>query len=158
MRYDIEAIRERLSIEEIVQGAGGRLRGGRGPCPLCNTSHASTSFSVRNKRFRCFACGEHGDVIELIAKLNGKDWYETIPVAAKMADVAPGQRVVVKAPRDNMKAFVSESFRNIAALRDVTLEIANNPEYPAETRASALWATMEAEDTLDFILEEHPWR
>lgn len=158
MRFDVEMIRSALRIEDVITEAGIRLRNGRGPCLLCGTSGTSTSFSVRNARFRCFACGEHGDVVELLAKLNGTTWYEAIPIAAKMAGVEPGQRVIVKERREDPRIFYNKSFREIAALRDVLETIAGDEAQPMETRATALWASMEANDTLDFILEEAPWR
>lgn len=158
MRYDVEQIRATLDIAEIATSAGVRLRGGRGPCPLCNTSSASTSFSIRNKRFRCFACGEHGDVIELLAKLSGSTWLETVPVAAKMAGVEPGARVVVKVRREDPRIFISQSFRQVVALRDRLAEIVADETLQPSVRATALAAAMECEDTLDFIMEEDPCR
>lgn len=156
MRYDVDMIRERLKIEEVLTGAGGRLRNGRGPCPLCNTSESSTAFSVRGNRWRCFACGEHGDVIELLAKLEGQEWVEAIPRAAKLAGVEPGQRIFVKEKREDPRIFRSESFRRIVALRDALCDIYSDPSLGAETRATALWSAWECEDTLDFICEEAP--
>src|SRR5690242_18063446 len=61
----IEEVRARVPLDSMVKRYTTLKRSGsalRGPCPIHGSSKGSTSFSVRNNRYRCFACGEHGDV------------------------------------------------------------------------------------------------
>ena len=65
----LDEVRSRTSLERLVAGHVTLKRSGsglRGPCPIHGSGKASISFSVRNGRYRCFACGEHGDVIGFV--------------------------------------------------------------------------------------------
>lgn len=97
--FDIEKIRETLPIEQVLELRGMRLRRGRGPCPVCGTSERSTAFSVRDGRFRCFACNEHGDVVDLVAKLDQVPLREAIRRSAGLAGIVPGAHPVQIRPR-----------------------------------------------------------
>lgn len=83
--FDPEAIRDALPIESYLASCGYSLRRGRGPCPLCGTSASSTAFSVRGRHWRCFACGAHGDVIDLVARLDGVPLREAFGRGAALA-------------------------------------------------------------------------
>jgi DNA primase len=64
-------VRATISVETVAAGLGLKLIRGRGPCPLCQTSDRSQAFSVRGEHWRCFACGAHGDVIDLTRAVRG---------------------------------------------------------------------------------------
>lgn len=53
------------------------LKGGRALCPLHNDKH-NPSFSVKNNRGHCFACGWSGDIIDFVMKLNGFNFKEAV--------------------------------------------------------------------------------
>lgn len=83
-----------LAEADIEAVAGVKLhRAGRqmrGECPLCGASKgkkAGGAFSVetRNKVFKCFACGEGGDVIKLEHLLNGRAGEGLRDAAARLA-------------------------------------------------------------------------
>lgn len=61
----IETLKSTIRLESLI-GAVITLRNGKGLCPF----HAdrNPSFSVKGERFRCFACGEAGDVIDFTTK------------------------------------------------------------------------------------------
>ena len=100
---DIQSIREALSIEQVLEARGVRLRRGRGPCPVCGTSERSTAFSIRDNRWRCFACGCHGDVVDLVATLDQVPLREAFARSARLAGLAPGQAGM--APRRRPKSL-----------------------------------------------------
>lgn len=97
--FDIQAIRAALPIEQVLETHGFHLRRGRGPCPVCGTSERSTAFSVRDGRFRCFACNERGDVVDLVAKLAQVPLREAIRRSAGLAGITPGAHPVQIHPR-----------------------------------------------------------
>ncbi|GAB2475425.1 DNA primase [Xylanimonas ulmi] len=81
-REDVEAVRERARIEEIVSAhvtlkpAGvGSLKG---LCPFHD--ERSPSFHVRPGvgRYHCFGCGESGDVIAFVQKIDGMSFTEAV--------------------------------------------------------------------------------
>jgi len=49
-------------------------RHGKALCPFHNDRHPS--LFVDNDHYHCYACGEHGDVIDLTAKLHGLSLYD----------------------------------------------------------------------------------
>lgn len=65
-----EEIKERVDIEQAARFYGVEFaRGHMAHCPLHVDNTPSMSF--RNGRFKCFSCGEGGDVIDLVAVLTG---------------------------------------------------------------------------------------
>lgn len=81
-REDVEAVRERVSIEEVV-GAHVALRPAgvgslKGLCPFHDEK--SPSFHVRPQvgRYHCFGCGEGGDVIAFVQKVDGLGFTEAV--------------------------------------------------------------------------------
>ena len=62
----LDDLRDRTRLDRLVARHVTLKRSGsalRGPCPIHGSDKGSTSFSVCNNRYRCFACGEHGDAI-----------------------------------------------------------------------------------------------
>jgi DNA primase len=85
-REDVEAVRERVRIEEVVgqhvalKTAGvGSLKG---LCPFHDEK--SPSFHVRPQvgRYHCFGCGEGGDVIAFVQKVDGLGFSEAVEYLA----------------------------------------------------------------------------
>ncbi len=90
-RDDIAAVRERAPIEEIIgqhvslKSAGvGSLKG---LCPFHD--ERSPSFHVRPAagRWHCFGCGEGGDVIEFVMRMDGLPFAEAVEYLAERAGV-----------------------------------------------------------------------
>jgi DNA primase len=90
-RDDIAAVRERAPIEDIVgqhvslKSAGvGSLKG---LCPFHD--ERSPSFHVRPAagRWHCFGCGEGGDVIEFVMRIDGLPFAEAVEYLAERAGV-----------------------------------------------------------------------
>jgi DNA primase len=85
-REDVDLVRERARIDEIVSahvtlkpaGVGALV----GLCPFHD--ERSPSFNVRPSvgRYHCFGCGEGGDVIEFIMKMDGLSFTEAIEYLA----------------------------------------------------------------------------
>jgi len=78
----VEAVRERVRIEEVV-GAHVTLRAGgvgslKGLCPFHDEK--SPSFNVRPQvgRYHCFGCGEGGDAIDFVQKIDGLGFTEAV--------------------------------------------------------------------------------
>jgi DNA primase len=90
-RDDVDAVRERARIEEIVSAhvtlkpAGvGSLKG---LCPFHD--ERTPSFTVRPAvgRFHCFGCGESGDVISFVQKTDGLGFTEAVEYLAARVGV-----------------------------------------------------------------------
>src|SRR5690606_14530201 len=90
-RDDIASVRERAPIEDIVgqhvtlKSAGvGSLKG---LCPFHD--ERSPSFHVRPGagRWHCFGCGEGGDVIEFVMRIDGLPFAEAVEYLAERSGV-----------------------------------------------------------------------
>jgi len=85
-REDVDLVRERARIDEIVSahvtlkpaGVGALV----GLCPFHD--ERSPSFNVRPSvgRYHCFGCGEGGDVIEFVMKMDGMSFTEAVEYLA----------------------------------------------------------------------------
>ena len=85
-REDVALVRERASIEEVV-GAHVTLKGAgvgsmKGLCPFHD--ERSPSFHVRPQvgLWHCFGCGEGGDVISFVQKIDGLGFAEAVEYLA----------------------------------------------------------------------------
>ncbi len=85
----MEAVRERVRIEEVV-GAHVALRPAgvgslKGLCPFHD--ERSPSFHVRPPvgRYHCFGCGEGGDVIDFVQKVDGLGFTDAVEYLASRA-------------------------------------------------------------------------
>ncbi|KMM45623.1 DNA primase [Cellulomonas sp. A375-1] len=85
-REDVEAVRERVRIEEVI-GAHVQLKTAgvgslKGLCPFHD--ERSPSFHVRPQvgRYHCFGCGEGGDVIDFVTKVDGLGFAEAVEYLA----------------------------------------------------------------------------
>lgn len=81
-REDIDEVRQRTDIKEVVDGyvtlKGAGLGSYKGLCPFHD--ERSPSFTVRPQvgRFHCFGCGEDGDVIAFVQKLDHSSFHEAV--------------------------------------------------------------------------------
>ena len=65
-----------LPIEEVAARLGIEVNRHKALCPFHNDHHASLTFNLRKNTYRCFACGAHGDTIDLVRHLLYKDFRE----------------------------------------------------------------------------------
>ena len=81
-REDIDEVRQRTDIKEDVDGyvtlKGAGLGSFKGLCPFHD--ERSPSFTVRPQvgRYHCFGCGEDGDVISFVQKLDHTTFHEAV--------------------------------------------------------------------------------
>ncbi|MET1063649.1 MAG: DNA primase [Arthrobacter sp.] len=81
-REDIDEVRQRTDIKEVVDGyvtlKGAGLGSYKGLCPFHD--ERSPSFTVRPQvgRYHCFGCGEDGDAISFVQKLDHTSFHEAV--------------------------------------------------------------------------------
>lgn len=99
---DLETVRERSRIEDVVgahvtlrRGGGGSLTG---LCPFHEEKTASFHVTPARGYYHCFGCGEGGDVFDFVQKINNISFSEAVEMLADRCGVqlrytnADGQR------------------------------------------------------------------
>ena len=71
-----EKIKSRVPLTEALATYGFRLVLGRMPCPFHNGT--DRNLSVKRDTFRCWVCGEHGDVISFVMKYFGLSFVDAM--------------------------------------------------------------------------------
>ena len=70
-----EAVKTSINTREAAARYGVEVNcHGKALCPFHNDRHPS--LFVDDDHYYCYACGEHGDVIDFTAKLHGLNLYE----------------------------------------------------------------------------------
>ena len=86
----IEEIKERLDIVQIIEKYVSLKQSGKNYSGLCPFHHEKTpSFIVSPdiQRYKCFGCGESGDIFNFVQKIENLDFPETLAKLAKEAGV-----------------------------------------------------------------------
>ena len=74
----IQEVKERTDILKVAQYFNLNLnRANKCVCPFHKEKTASLSFSQSKQIFKCFGCGESGDVITLVSKILNLNAYES---------------------------------------------------------------------------------
>ena len=85
---DFSYVKQQADFEPVLAHYGiectGRGEERKALCPFHEETKASFKVSLDKKAFNCFGCGEHGNVLEFVAKMEDCDLREA---AAKLADV-----------------------------------------------------------------------
>ena len=91
---DLAALKCRHLLAEVVEAAGVPLRGrGRvrqGVCPFHEEREGSFTVYGDTERWYCFGCGEGGDVLDFLQRLDGL----SLPEVIRRLDAAPPTAVV----------------------------------------------------------------
>jgi DNA primase len=82
MVYDIDAIKQRNPIEEVVARHGVALRGSgthlTGRCPFHQDEHPSLVVYPETRSFYCFGCRASGDVIDFVRRAEGLSFRDAL--------------------------------------------------------------------------------
>jgi len=91
----LQAIRDRVSIVEVVSAYVSLKRTGRNHTGLCPFhSEKTPSFTVSDERglYHCFGCGESGSVFTFVMKMERLEFLDAVTQLAKRAGVALPER------------------------------------------------------------------
>jgi len=113
-RSQIDEIKDRLDIVSVIQEyVPGLKKSGRNffaPCPFHQEKTPSFSVNSELGLYKCFGCGEGGDVIKFIEKIEGLDFPHALEAAAKRAGV-------------ELKKFSNPQLKKQRAEKDRILEL-----------------------------------
>lgn len=83
MAVDTDLVRDRFDIVDIVRGYVDLKKAGKnyqGCCPFHDEKSPSFTVAQGKQFFHCFGCGEHGDVIDFVAKINRVEFIDAIKI------------------------------------------------------------------------------
>ena len=87
----IEQIKTKLDIVSVIgEYLPSMKKAGRNYfalCPFHNEKSASFCINEEIQRYKCFGCGENGDLITFIEKIEGIDFPKALEIAAKKAGI-----------------------------------------------------------------------
>ena len=72
---ELQKLRD-LPIEGVAERLGLQVSRHKSLCPFHDDRHPSMSYHVKRNTFRCFVCGAHGGVIDLVMKYRNVDFLE----------------------------------------------------------------------------------
>jgi AAA domain/CHC2 zinc finger/Domain of unknown function (DUF6371) len=82
----IERIKAEVSIKEWIGKTVKLKRNGKEYVGLCCFHAEKTpSFTVYDNKFKCFGCGESGDVIDFVQRTRGIEWLDAVAILAQDA-------------------------------------------------------------------------
>ncbi len=90
-----DRVKENLNIAQIIgEYVPSLKKSGKnwiGLCPFHNDRNPSFSVSEDYNIYKCFSCGETGDLIRFIEKIEGLSFTEAVVFLAKRAGIDPGE-------------------------------------------------------------------
>jgi hypothetical protein len=152
-RRQIEAVKDAVRIEDVATGYGAfRLAGeGRllGRCVAPDHEDRTPSMTVYTdaQRFRCYGCGAHGDVVDLVRLAEGGEvWEAMTSLSTRHGFELPGRpaswyrkQARQRPVRDELERIKIDSLRRrlFRLLEPTVSEISDDEERAAE--AEHLW-------------------
>ena len=93
-------------------------RNGMALCPFHNDTHPS--MKLYDDHFYCFACGAHGDVIDLTSRLLGLSFVEAVQRLAEDFGISPNDDppAAVKPPRPYLSQFRRDELLCLSTLTE----------------------------------------
>src|ERR1700735_2611860 len=111
----IDRIKSEVSIREWVGKTIKLKRHGNEYVGLCCFHAEKTpSFTVYDNKFKCFGCGESGDVIDFVQRTQGIDWLDAVAILAQdsgmtlpnghAGHIAPEVKQIIKSSPTDVEA------------------------------------------------------
>jgi DNA primase len=117
---EIEDIKNRLSIDEVVgsyiklEKAGSNFKA---VCPFHNEKTPSFYITPDKGFYKCFGCGESGDIFNFVEKYEGIDFSEALKKLAEKA----GVQLTQKGNFSENKKDKEEKEKLLKALSEITI-------------------------------------
>lgn len=105
-----DLIKNRIDLQSVMEHYGTQFdRMGKALCPFHSDKHPS--LTIKNERYKCWACGASGDMFDFVQNLYGDSFQEAIERINK--DFGLGINTNLKSPKNN-KAITTAQRQKIA--------------------------------------------
>lgn len=93
-KVDLDRLRQAIPIMDLAKSLGMEIRGRQARCYNSQAhKHNDRNFSLgldtKRNRYKCFACGEKGSIIDLYKQVKGIELSQAIKELAEMAGLTP---------------------------------------------------------------------
>ena len=138
-------------LEDVVQRYLPLSRNGSsaktmlGLCPFHNDRHPSLYVNVKEQYYKCFACGESGDLFKFVQKMEGCSFREALEILAewygvsetddyRLAKFSPAKKVVQPVSEELVSQFhIDGILRSCRMIFDLLEEYQPEDEMLCET-------------------------
>jgi len=114
---EIAQIKDRLDILEIISSYLTVKKAGvnyKAPCPFHSEKTPSFMISPERQSYKCFGCGEYGDIFTFIEKMEGVDFYNALKILADRA----GVKLAPKSIRHNDRDYQPDQTTKLFEIND----------------------------------------
>ena len=131
MADERDEIRARISIVQLVGQRVPLKKAGKdfkGLCPFHDDKNPSFTVNDRTGTYRCWSCGEHGDIFNWVMKTQNVDFVEALSILAEQAGVTLAKRgkPVDKTERASQKSAMEDA---LAFFRDQLAKSTDARQY-----------------------------
>jgi len=131
MKTDLDTLKDAIKITDLARSLGLQIRGRQASC-YNKASHKngdknfSLGLDTKTNRYKCFACGASGSVIDLYKEVKGVDLSQAITELAKMAGLTQERTgaFTSQKPQGQGKTTPSPAYTPEATPRPITDAIA----------------------------------
>ena len=119
-KIDLDEIRA-TPIEEVAENLGIGIVRHMALCPFHNDKHPSLHFDLKKNRYKCFACGASGNVIDLVMRYNNMEFKEAINwIGNKEVNTAKDNAYEKKESREEAVdiEYLEELMKNVCINKD----------------------------------------
>ena len=118
MKYDASTIKRVVSCRDLLALNGIETdRKGKARCIFHDDKHAS--MHIYSSGFKCFACGAHGDVIDLACQLYSVSFNDACRILAEQNGIQPSQDDSFRKRLDEQRRQRQEHADRVEKLRAV---------------------------------------
>lgn len=140
MAGDIDDVRVRINIVDLVSQRVQLKKTGKnyqGLCPFHEDKRPSFSVNPLLGRYRCWSCGEHGDIFTWVMKTQGLDFPEALEMLAKQAGVELAKTPGVKRDKTEKALQLEIMEEALSFFRDQLAKSSTGQEYLASRSIDA---------------------
>lgn len=100
-----ELVKNRIDLQYVMEHYGTQFdRRGNALCPFHSDNHPS--LSIKNERYKCWACGASGDMFDFVQNLYGDSFVEAIERINR--DLGLGIDTKLNAPKNNKAIAIAQ--------------------------------------------------
>ena len=93
---DFRYVKQHADFLPVLARYGVELEGSgderKALCPFHDENDASFKVNLKKRAFNCFGCGEHGNVLDFVAAIEGSDLREAAIIVADCCGTALSER------------------------------------------------------------------